>query len=169
VRQVDANRLATQSQGTHPFPQHQRRVSVALTDDEAVAAHLQALVNLNQEMTRLRRQAFNYANPVDDYEAIGVGAASVTIRTEFDISVLYESLMFSLPVGVTSATLQIGTNRAIQLYSGAAIVNQQLQVLPYLRMTAVPNDRRTLTLTGAGTTQGYIGLMGHALEREGDR
>lgn len=158
--------LRTQSPATREFPVPQKHTPV-LTDDEGIAQQLQALVNVNTMLKRISRQLFNYSHPVDEYQKFSSSSQSpVTIPVDYDLTVLYESALYSLPLGCTSAVLTIGTNRSITLYSGAAITVQQAQILPHLRMVAEPGDKRLLTVAGALTTEGYIGLMGHAYERE---
>lgn len=157
--------------GTHPPIQEApgKTVRVVLSNDEYKDQAFKLGLQIHQTLKRLTEMAYNYKNPVDEYQVIGAGGVSVTIQPDYDQLEMYEAIAYSLPLGTTTATLSFGnsSDRVIQLYSGAALTVQQPQVLPYLRILAGPNDKRVLTLTGATTTQGYIGLMGHCFERDG--
>jgi hypothetical protein len=163
--------LETGDQGTRPYPQRGRTSSVVLSEKETDDQKIKALVATVAELRRLNRKLFNYASPVEEYEWISGAPANgiVTIRPDYDYTVMIETLLFSLPVGCTSAVLDLGSNRKIPLYSGGAITTQQLQSFTGLRHICGPDDRRTLTIAGALTGTGYISLMGHAFEREGER
>lgn len=156
--------------GTHPPIQNPggETVRVVLDKDEFKDQAFKLGLSMHQYLKRITEMAYDYKNPVDEYAVIGVGQPSVTINADYDQVEMYESIAYSLPLGTTAATLSFGnsSDRTIQLYSGGATTVQQLQVVSFLRMLAGPNDKRVLTIAGATTTQGYIGLMGHCFERD---
>jgi hypothetical protein len=121
------------------------------------------------ESKRLSSMAFDHTHPVDEYEIIGQNAASldlgITIRIQYDYDERYDCILYSLPLGTTSASLQIGTDRTLQLYNGAAIAVQQMQSLPHLGIVCSSGDERILTLTGTLTSNGFIEMTGWALSR----
>lgn len=167
--------LSKPNMGTHPPVQPGRTsdIQVVVSDDEYKQQMFKIALDTQQLMKRIREMAYDYKNPVDEWAVIGQNASSlpngITINTDYDQTVRYSAILYSLPLGTTSATLSIGTDRKIQLYSGAGIAVQQPQILPHLNMLAVANDKRVLTIAGTLTTDGYISLMGHCFEREGDR
>jgi hypothetical protein len=142
--------------------------------DQRYDALYKAALDQRIELSRLSRMAFSYTHPVDEYEIIGSNASGLpgpglVIRADTDYDERIECILYSLPLGTTSATLQFGTDRTILLYDGAAIAVQQSLVLPHLGLIIGSGDERYLTLTGALTTNGYIDLMGWALSRGNER
>jgi hypothetical protein len=168
--------LRNPDQGTHQDPPRvipgnpQRHV---LTEDEKYDQMYKLHLNRTMEMQRLSRMAFNYAHPVDEYEIIGTNASTlavgIPIRMQYDTDERYESILISLPLGTTSAQLNIGSDRQIQLYNGPAITAQQPLVLPHLGIVASSGDARYLIIGGVGTTNGFISLMGWSLSRGVER
>lgn len=144
---------------SHIRPPHKTLLAGTETEDQK----LKLLISIKLEMERQNRRLFNYAHPADEYAVITTG--TTTIQPDYDSPVKYESILYCLPLGTTSAILNIGSNRSIPLYSGTAIAVQQPIILTGLGILAVGDDRRTLIVAGA-TNNGYIGLMGHAFERE---
>lgn len=137
-----------------------------LTDHErAVLGHL---FHQSKELTRISRQLFNHANPVDEYQTSSFGADLTYIwYADYEITERIEGILVSLPVGITSATLTLG-QRNIVLYSGAATTVQTLVNLNGLGMELERSDRRQLTVTGVPTTPFHVELMGYVQERYGD-
>lgn len=163
-------------QGTQEDPPHLPLANprrIMLTEDEKYNFLVKQLLDIRLEAQRQSRMAFDYAHPVDEYEVIGVNASTLDlglpIRTQYDYDERYESITYSLPLGTTAATLQIGTDRTFQLYSGPAITVQQPIVLENQGIIASSGDERYLFITGAGTTNGYINLAGWAMNRGIDR
>lgn len=144
--------------------------SPVLSGTETQDHLLKLMLAVQLELKRANRQLYDHSNPVDEFEIIGAGAQGgiTTIKNDYDSPVIYESILYVLPAGTTSAILQIGSNRSIPLYIGTAITVQQPVILPHLCIEAVGDDRRTLIVVGA-TNNGYIGLMGHAFARELDK
>ena len=149
----------------------QTREPASFSRDEETDHAFKLALATQQELRRISRKLYNWSNPVDEYQS-STGAPAggrIDVQPDYDIPVRYESVLYSLPVGITSAVLTIG-QRAIPLLSvAAATTAQTVNVLPYLGIIAVAEDKRFLTLTGAPTTGFYIGLMGHCLERDGLR
>lgn len=153
--------------GTHPAVQQPGRVSepkVVLSEHERWNQLFKLFMDIHTVLQKFARKSYDYECPVDEYEVIGVAQANVNVRKDFQADVQYESILYSLPAGTTAATLVIGT-RSIPLYNGAAITVQQAQFLEGLVIQAAADDRNTLTIAGATTTQGYIGLMGHTIKK----
>lgn len=150
--------------GTVKNPAH----PVLISEDERYNELFKLMLSQHQYVKRLQKQAYDFSNPVDEYAWIGQALDDnpVNIVPDYGSTVVYECIMYSLPLGTTSAVLQIGNTRKIQLYNGTAITAQTVQTLVGLTIVATANDDRILTLAGAGTTEGYIGLMGHAFDRE---
>lgn len=148
-----------------PGNPHRRVLTADEQYDQMYKLHLERTL----ETQRISRMAFNYAHPVDEYEIVGTNASTlplgIPIRTQYDSDERYESILVSLPLGTTAAQLNIGTDRQIQLYNGAAITVQQPLILPHLGIVASSGDERYLVISGAGTTQGFISLMGWSLSR----
>ena len=142
-----------------------------LTHDDMQEAQLKMLVAIRQETIRQSRQLYNHSNPVDEYFSMpdAPTAGDFEIQPDFEIWENYNSILASLPVGMTSAVLQFGRERKIILYSGAATTVQTIININGVGIVANRSDRRVLTLTGTMTTGFHIELMGHALEREGKR
>lgn len=142
---------------------------VLLSEDERYNALFNLMLSQHMYTKRLRRMAFNYSNPVDEYAPIGqtLDNNPVNIVPDYGTTVIYQTILYSLPIGTTSAVLRIGATRNIQLYNGAATTVQQALTLPHLTIIATANDERILTLAGAGTSDGYINLLGYAFDREG--
>lgn len=151
--------------GTVKNPAH----PVLISEDEKYDALFKLTLSQHNYAKRLQRMAFNYSNPVDEYQMIGQALDDnpVNITPDYGTTEIYRAILFSLPIGTTSAVLQIGSTRKIQLYNGAATTVQNAQILQDLVIVANPSDDRTLTLAGAGTSDGYINLMGWAYDREG--
>lgn len=141
-------------------PHHTPVLAGTETADHA----LKLMLAIQQELRRANRQLFDHSNPVDEFEIIGT-SGTTTIKTDFDSTEIYTALLYCLPLGTTTASLQIGTNRVIPLYSGTALVVQQPVILPNLGIIADASDRRTLTVAGA-SNNGYVNLIGHLLGRE---
>lgn len=139
----------------------------ALAGTETTDHALKLMLSIQQELKRANRQLFDKSNPVDEFVEIAATAANgvTTITTDYDSTEIYESILYCLPLGTTSAVMQFGTTRSIPLYSGAAIAVQQPVILPNLGIIVAGGDRRTLTVVGA-TNNGYIGFVGHLLGRE---
>jgi hypothetical protein len=168
--------LAQPTMGTHPPVQPGRtsQVKVVLSEDEYKEQMFKIRLNSNQYLKRLMEMAYDYKNPVDENVVIpqGVFAAltpPIIVQPDYDQTEIYTGMSFSLPVGTTSAILQLGSNRQIPLYSGAAIATQTFQFVNGLTILATPDDRRQLFIQGTITSNGYFGLSGHCFEREGER
>lgn len=114
-------------------------------------------------MVRIARGIRDYSRPVDEYfVSQSPFAGPIYIVAAFSSQVRIESLTASLPVGITSAILQLG-DRFIPLYSGTATTAQTLVNWNDLGMILVGSDERVLTYAGAPTTGTYIALSGHQL------
>lgn len=137
-----------------------------LTDHER--AVLGTLFHQRKTLTRISRQAFNHANPVDEFQTSSFdGALVYRWYADYEIPERIEGILVSLPVGITGATLQLG-QRYIPLYSGAATTLQTLINLNGLGLILDRSDARILSVTGAPTTPFHVELTGYALERTGD-
>jgi hypothetical protein len=132
-----------------------------------------AVVDLLQQialdMRRLSRQNFDVSNPVEEYQTSATPVVSpITLMRNYDIPERIESFLVLLPVGITSATLQLG-DRFMQLYQGAATAVVTLVTASNLGIILSPDDVRQLTFVGAATSGASVFLFGHCLEREGNR
>lgn len=134
--------------------------------EKAVLGHL---YHQRQTLLRISRQLFNVANPVDEWSGAGVpDDGIIRMQPDYELPERITNVIVSLPVGATGCTLTLG-ERTIVLYSGAATTSQTLISLPFSGLILGRNDTRTLTITGVCTTNYYVNLSGHALERDGDR
>lgn len=142
-----------------------------LSEDEHAEAQLKLLFGMRQELIRANRQLYNHANPFEEYYGIldPQPAGDFEIQPTFSMPSRIESAFASLPVGITSAILTLGTERKIPLYVGAATTTQTIVSLRDVGIEVTDNDRRILTLAGTMTSGFFIGLYGHAYERFGDR
>lgn len=165
--------LRTGSLGTHPPVQPARTsdIKVVLSEDEYKEQMFKMRLDEIQALKRISRMLYDHSNPVDEYVTIPALAQTnpLTIPPDYDRLEMYTSMLYCLPLGITAASLNIGTSRTIQLYNGAANATQDAVFLNGLTILAGPDEKRTLTLTGAATSQGYFGLMGHCYDREGTR
>lgn len=141
-----------------------------LTDAEKEEAMLKLLFHMRQENIRQNRQLFDHSRPVDEYftSVDAQPAGDFTIQRNYDQEVRIQSVIASLPIGVTSAVLKLGRERVIPLYSGGATTVQTIVNLQDLGMMLSENDERVLTLTGTMTSGFYIGLAGYRFEWSGN-
>jgi hypothetical protein len=114
----------------------------------------------------LSDKGFDYTHPVDEYAPQGIPGPiqSLTIQADYDMPERIETILVVVPVGTTSALLQLG-QRSMQLYSGAALVSPLVIAMPVHGLIVNSDDPRILTFTGAVTSQPYLGLTGYALTR----
>jgi hypothetical protein len=113
-------------------------------------------------MCRIARGIRDYSKPVDEYFTSAPFAGPCTIVAAYSTQVRIESVTASLPVGITSAVLQLA-DRFITLYSGGATTVQTLVNWTDLGMILVGSDERILTFAGAPTSGIFIALNGHQL------
>lgn len=151
-----------------PHAPSQTEKQAVLSADEYKDTLFKMFLDHKLELQRVNRQLFNYANPIDEYEVIGQNASTlangIQIRRDTGWQQRYECIMYSLGLGVTSATLVIGES-TLQLYNGPAVTTQQTVVLPHLGILSGPGDKSALLIGGVGTSDGYIKLMGYAFRR----
>jgi len=142
----------------------------AMTGDESEQAMLRLLFHIRQENIRANRQLFDHSRPSDEYfnSPDAQGAGSFTLQREYDGPVRIESITASLPVGITSAFLDIGRERRIPLYTGNATTVQTLVNLQGLGIMVTENDERILTLAGTMTSGFFIALAGWRFEWSGN-
>jgi hypothetical protein len=140
-------------------------------------AFLRTQMALHAELRRLSRQAYDHSRPVDEYKwlssppqaaAVDTYPASATWLADYTMPVRIESIMYSLPVGITGATVQLGQVH-IPLYAGGATTAQIVNSLPGLGIILDEVDQRMIWFQGAPTSGFSINLAGFALERDGDR
>lgn len=143
-------------------------VAYAVSEDATDEAKLKLATAQLAELKRQSRMLYDHSNPVDEYETSTGQPANgiVTIMPNYEIAERIEAIIASLPVGTTSAVLQLG-DRFIVLYSGAATVLQTLVNLQDVGMILNRSDVRQLTIAGVLTTGFYIGLSGHTMESDG--
>lgn len=143
-----------------------------LNMEELTPHETAVLGNLFQQrelLLRIARQVYDHSNPVDEWESQDTAPPlTVELFPDYEIPERIDCITASLPVGITSAILQLGQRR-ITLYNGAATTVQTVVNLMGIGMILVRNDRRVLNFTGAPTSGFYIGLSGYCLEREGNR
>lgn len=141
-----------------------------LTDAEHDEALLKLLFHQRQELIRANRQLFDHSKPVDTFYGSpdSQPAGDYEIQPDYSSTVRIESITASLPVGITSAVLQLGRERIIPLYNGGATTTQILVNLQGLGIMLTDNDRRVLTLSAGSTTGFFITLAGWAFEWSGN-
>lgn len=114
-------------------------------------------------MCRIARGIRDYSKPVDEYEYQTTPfPGPLTIVAAYSNQVRIESITASLPLGITSAVLQLG-ERYIPLYNGAALATQGIINLVNQGIILVGSDNRILSFTGVPTTGYYVALNGHQL------
>jgi hypothetical protein len=136
--------------------------------DQAQAARVVALASAHM-MKMIRDQAFDYTHPVDEYAPQGGNQVIpangiITVQSDYDMPEKIESVLVIVPVGATSAALQLG-QRLLTLYAGAALTAPLLWTVPYAGIILNSDDPRILTMTGGLTSPPYLGLTGYALTR----
>lgn len=141
-----------------------------LTDAEHDETLLKLLFHIRQENIRSNRQLFDHSRPVEEWfnAPDSQPAGEFEIQPNYAIPVRVDGAFFSLPVGMTSAVLNLGRERTITLYSGVATTTQLVLNMNDLGFMLTENDRRTLVLTGTMTTGFYAGLYGWAFEWAGN-
>lgn len=134
-------------------------------------ASLFAAVDFRHKLQMLSDQAFNYSHPVDEYApqgmpspASGAGLLTITVQPDYDMPERIETILVIIPVGATSALLQLG-QRTMQLYSGVALTVPSVINMHVSGVILNSDDPRVLTLTGATTSAGFVQLCGWALTR----
>lgn len=142
---------------------HEPKPPVAKVEEEAQLRLL--TVQIHRLVGRIFTRSYDYSTPVDEYEDIEAGDLKLNLIADYAQDVKYEGIAYSLPLGITSAILQIGNNRKLTLYNGPAITVQTLQVVQGLGMIVGPSEDRVLTLSAGATSSGHINLFGHAFER----
>lgn len=127
----------------------------------AFTHHIQAM-RLAQE--RMLRKLFEYSHPVDEYISSAGAPASnpVEWQPSWEHPEKIDHIIFSVPVGTTSAVLTLG-DRTITLYAGAALTAALTNSLPVGGMILGRDDARFLNLLPlAGPF--HIELCGYADE-----
>src|SRR5437879_13855301 len=86
-----------------------------MTGDESEEAMLKLLFHIRQENIRQNRQLFDYSRPSDEFFCATdpQPAGQFIIQRDYDAEVKIEAITASLPVGITSAVLQIGRERVL--------------------------------------------------------
>lgn len=111
-------------------------------------------------------RVFDTSHPVDEYGPPGspnaVVVSTFTIQPDYDMPERIENICYSIPVGTTLATLQLG-QRLIVLYQGAALA---APLVSFIAAGCILNsdDPRIYSSTGSTGTP-YIGLSGYAITR----
>lgn len=153
--------------GTNP-PVHQPQFAppspLTYSDEQKFNVLANSSIRTAETLKRIEDKLYDFSRPVDEYVTIPAAAAPVNgiiIQPDYTVAEKYETILVSLPLGITSATLEIGTDRLIVLYAGAATTVQQIVALQGLQMIVDANDKRVLTYTGAATSTGWLELMGH--------
>jgi len=141
-----------------------------LSDTEHDETLLRLLFHIRQQSIRQNRQLFDHSRPSDVYISVPdpQPAGDFEFMPDYSSTVRIESITASLPVGMTSAVLQIGRERLIPLYVGAATTQQTLVNLQGLGIMATDNDRRVLTLQGNMTSGFFCVLTGFVFEWAGN-
>ena len=137
--------------------------AAALTDDQI---HQILAVKSIKYQQLADNRLFDYSHPADEYAPQGTASifSTITIQPDYDMPVRYEHITVIVPVGATSAQLQLG-QRTLVLYSGPALATPLVIALPYTGIILNSDDPRILTFTGTLTTQGYVGMSGFAITR----
>lgn len=144
-------------------PQRSGGVVIEQDRDEQV---YRTLLDIRQNLIRQNRQTYDRSKPVDEYEYNqGPFAGPVIIQPQFGLTVRFDTIIFSLPIGITAAVLQIGRRFIPLLQVGAATTAQTIGTLQEVGIIAEGNDLRQLVFTGTPTSGYYIGLNGFRLER----
>jgi len=133
---------------------------------------LKVLFAIHRQASIQSKMMRNYANPVDEYEynqsAIDITTLqgnAINIQPAFSSEVRIESIIASLPVGITAASLQLG-KRFIPMYAGPITTVQTIFKIEHTGIIINGSDDRFLSWTGTATSGYYIGLSGHTAERE---
>lgn len=127
----------------------------------AFAHHIQ---EMHMATLRMERKLFEYAHPVDEYiSSPGAPASNPVIwQPTWEHPEKIEHILYSLPIGTTSAILTLG-DRIIPLYAGAALTTALTNDLTMGGLILGRDDARFLTLLPlAGPF--HIELCGYADE-----
>lgn len=141
-----------------------------MTDAEYQETIAKLLFHIRQENIRQNRQLYDHSKPLDTYYTAvdPQPAGDYEIQPDYSSTVRVESITASLPIGMTSAVLQLGRERIIPLYVGGATTAQTLVNLQGLGIMLTDNDRRVLTLQGNMTSGFFITLAGFVFEWSGN-
>jgi hypothetical protein len=108
---------------------------------------------------------FDFSHPVDEFQPNGtVIASTLTVQPDYDMPEKIESITCIVPVGATSATIQLGA-RYLTVYSGAALAVPLIVLLDGIGIILNADDLRQVIFAGALTSSPYLGLTGYALTR----
>jgi hypothetical protein len=140
-----------------------------VVQNSAEHLHVVTQAAIHKQLLRIARQTYNTSRPLDEYAGVNSPPPlNVSWLAEYAITVRVESILASLPVGITSATLQLG-QRYIPMYNGPATTAQLLWNPQGLGIILGESDNRAIVFTGAPTSGYFVQLSGYALERDGDR
>lgn len=122
-----------------------------LTEEEHKAAMLQLQYALYKEMCRSSRALYDHRHPVEETQwGNTIPPNGITITPQYEGTARIESILYMLPVGTTSAVLQLDQN-IYPLYGGQTIDNVlTAPVIGSLHNLGVMLDRmnrRALTIT----------------------
>lgn len=138
-------------------------VVVAQDPNEIV---LRQLEELRREAKRQSNLLYNYSKPVDEYEYNTTPfAGPVVIQAQYGLTEHIQNVVYSLPIGITAAVLQLGRRYIPLLQQGAATTVQTVNTLLNVNAILEGSDTRQLVFTGVPTSGYYIGLNGYRLER----
>lgn len=98
--------------------------------EELTGRDLQVLRSLNdqvKELRRISRRSYNHQHPVEEYQGSAtLPANQVIVQPNYQMRERIESILVSLPPGITSASLQLA-DRTVPLYASgpntAAVAN----------------------------------------------
>jgi hypothetical protein len=153
-------RLGTGEIEQTPSPSKSEPVASIGTEFAAHLAHTRL------EQQRMSRKLFDYQRPVDEYQSTNgwPNNGIMELQSTYEMPEMIEHIAASLPIGITSAVLQLG-DRYIGLYAGAATTTQLLIGI-YFGAVLSRDDMRQLIMAPAALGVGpvHIGLSGWADE-----
>lgn len=143
-----------------------------LSDEEHRAAMLQLTYATYRTMLRLSRQLYDARHPAEEYQyGNTVDPNGVVIQPQWEGKVRIETILASIPIGATSATLTLGNSLVLPLLQtpvASPTTSQTLVNIQNLGITLNRSDRRILNVSGTLTSGFFIGLYGHAFEMFGE-
>lgn len=143
-----------------------------LTPEEFRAALLQLNYAMFRSMNRLSRALYDARHPAEEYQyGATIDPKGVVIQPQWEGKVRIETILASVPIGATAATLTLGNSIVIPLLQtppASPTTSQTLVNIQNLGILLNRSDQRIFSVTGTTTSPFFVGLYGHAFEMFGD-
>ncbi len=120
------------------------------------------MAKLSNDVRALTQTMSNNQTDVDEYLSLTTPGTVLTLYPNFRTPIVVDQIMAVFPTNSTSAVIQLGNNRTINISNLAAGVFSM-----DLRMQLEYEDIRRLTIAPAGLA--HFEIMGHLAPRKADK